>query len=490
MARSVHIVLVDGVDRTLGPGEVVRIEQILRSTLPQVKLQTCRIPNFQWADPNEPDAVLVNLDGTRSTQATVEAIRERWPGVPMMGIITTQPETDGVAFEIGAERMDDFLRYPFEAWELAARMRRMGALQAAVRDAGEGKPSRCRFDSLVGTSGSFQKQVDKVELFAQADSPVLVLGETGTGKELFARAIHYHSGRKGKAFIPINCAALPDQLFENELFGHVRGAYTSASCDGRGLVQEAEGGTLFLDEVETLTPSAQAKLLRLVQEREYRPLGCTQTRVANIRIVAATNCDIQRAVHERHFREDLYHRLNVLSLVVPPLRERTEDIALLAAHFMRKYRRSGGTQGVRLAPGALQKLLDHSWPGNVRELESTVQRAMVCCAGEIIEAGEIEFTGTSIPRAVPDASLRTAKCRAVKDVERAYLVRALVECQGNVTRAALAAGKERRSFQRLLRKYGIDRQAYVHQPDTSGEDGLVPSGMPHTPKVDSFRSSG
>lgn len=490
MARFVHIMLIDGADRTLGPREVERIEQVLRPTLPHVTVQASKAPHLQWAEPNEPDVVLVNLDGARFTLETIDVLRERWPGVPMLGIIMTQPEADRAVVDIGEERMDDFLRYPFEAWEFAARMRRLGSLKSAWRNTREGKPSYYRIDSLVGTSGRFQKQVDKVALFAQADSPVLVLGETGTGKELFARAIHYHGGRKDKAFIPINCAALPDQLFENELFGHVRGAYTGASCEGRGLVQEAEGGTLFLDEVETLTLAAQAKLLRFVQEREYRPLGCTQTRMANIRILAATNCDIRQAVRERTFREDLYHRLNVLSLVVPPLRERIEDIPLLAAHFMRRYRRPGGKQGVRLASGALQKLLDYSWPGNVRELESTLQRAMVCCAGETIEPREIEFTSTSIPCAAPDASLRTAKCQAVEDVERAYLVRALFECQGNVTKAALAAGKERRSFQRLLRKYGIDRQSYVDQQATCGEDGLAHSAIPPRPKVDSFRFSG
>lgn len=443
-----------------------------------------KVELHRLSDPSQlitrpPQLLLLHQDATdRSFDQRLAAVSRRWPDVPIVGLLAAQQGcveelVNGVPGELS-----DFLLCPLDARELALRIRRLLASgdRRTARDAG--RPQRVRIDSLVGESSIFQAQVAKIPLFADVDATVLLQGETGTGKEVFARAIHYSSARKDHAFIPINCAALPDQLFENELFGHSKGAYTSAASEQGGLVLEAEGGTLFLDEVDALNPYAQAKLLRFVQYREYRPLGCSRTKVANVRIIAACNHDLRQAVAGRQFREDLFHRLNVLSLVVPPLRDRVEDIPLLAGRFLQRFRRPDGHGPRLLSEEAVQKLLTHAWPGNVRELESTLQRAVVMCGATTIQAQDIECSGETLQNLRLDGSLREAKTSATMDVERAYLVKTLVTFRGNVTHAAKAAGKERRSFQRLLRKYGIDREVFQSAPDGLAQDCPPPFRTP------------
>ncbi len=455
MSESVSIV---AVGTTFDVGQM---NQVLAHTIIGARIHFYTVTDIDGGKFMNPDVVLLDMELTEGSSTLLRGARIRWPTVPLLGLVRVSPEGTGMWGRFRTDDLDDFLFYPFDEGELVLRIRRVLRNYLGRQDTAERPLGRTRIETLVGESECFQTQVDKIQLFAEVDAAVLLQGETGTGKELFARAIHYKSARRGQAFIPINCAALPDQLFENELFGHVRGAYTSASTEQRGLVQEAEGGTLFLDEVDSLSPSVQAKLLRFVQDREYRPLGSAQTKVADVRLIAASNGSLGQAVAERRFREDLFHRLNVLSLIVPPLRDRIEDIPLLAAHFIRRHRRVDGTRPHHLSSAALQKLLGYAWPGNVRELESTLQRAVVFSKSETIDASEIEFAATSIGHLAEESSLRAAKSSAVQNVERAYLIRTLAECQGNVTHAARVAGKERRSFQRLLRKYRIDRQIYA-----------------------------
>jgi DNA-binding NtrC family response regulator len=288
---------------------------------------------------------------------------------------------------------------------------------------------------------------------------VLIGGETGVGKELFARAIHYNGERRSRPFIPINCSALPDHLFENEVFGHARGAYTDAGSAEKGLLGEAEGGTVFFDEIDTLAPSSQAKLLRLLQDREYRPLGSSKSLVADTRVIAATNMDLRELVAEHRFREDLFHRLNVLSLRVPPLRDRLADIPLLATHFLGRYAAQYNRGNLRFSPSALRKMLSYSWPGNVREMEGLLHRAVVFGTGGTVEASDIELPMAAGAARAPAAS---AKDDAMGEFERGYLVNLLAEHHGNVSHSARAAGKDRRTFQRLLRKHGIERLAFGH----------------------------
>ena len=309
---------------------------------------------------------------------------------------------------------------------------------------------------LIGREPVFAATIARIPVVARAPSPVLILGETGTGKELCARAVHHLSLRRHQPFIPADCGTLPDHLCENELFGHVRGAFTDAHCAQRGLVGMAEGGTLFLDEVESLTLPAQAKLLRLLQEGTYKPLGADRFLRADVRIVAATNVDLERLVQQKTFRSDLYFRLNVLRLVMPPLRNRRGDIPMIAEHFVRVLCDEAGVPRKTLAPAAIDRLSCGDWPGNVRELFNVLQQAVVFADGTI----EVEhlalpaLPGELPPQAgQPVLGFREARARALEAFERAYVENLLRKHNGNVTRSAREAQKDRRAFGRLLKRY-------------------------------------
>jgi DNA-binding NtrC family response regulator len=317
---------------------------------------------------------------------------------------------------------------------------------------------------LVGTAPRFVEETRKIPLLASCDGRVLILGETGTGKELFARAIHYLSPRMSHPFVPVSCGAIPLDLLENELFGHIKGAFTGATVEKSGLIREAEGGTLFLDEVDALPLLAQTKLLRFLQEGEYRPLGASKSLHADVRVVAASNADLMRAVKEGRLRQDLYYRLNIVRLNLPPLRDRGEDIPLLATHFLRKYAYEFRRGVSVLSDAALQKLMRYDWPGNIRELENTIERAVVLTGKQSIEAAEI-----LLPESEPTLdteSFQESKARVIKNFERSYIQDLMVIHKGNVSRAARAAKKHRRAFWELIRKYNIDVNRYKPNADS------------------------
>lgn len=307
---------------------------------------------------------------------------------------------------------------------------------------------------VIGASAAIRAVTDQVSRIAETDATCLLLGETGTGKELFARGIHYLSARKHRPFVPVNCGAIPDHLFENELFGHLRGAYTDARTNATGLLAFAETGTLFLDEVDSLSASAQVKLLRVLQEREYRPIGSASAVAANVRIIAATNNDLYNSVQARRFREDLYFRLNIFSVDIPPLRERREDIPALVSHYVREYASAWRKAGITVESAAMDWLVNYHWPGNVRELQSVLQRAILKTHTGSIGTTDLDIRGATPPRH-DCMSLKAAKTAAVQQCERTYISTVMQRCDGNVTQAARMAGKERRSFQRLLRKHSI-----------------------------------
>ncbi len=315
---------------------------------------------------------------------------------------------------------------------------------------------------MVGCSAAFQRYLRRLRLIAGCDAGVLILGETGTGKELCARAIHYTSARAGKPWVTVNCGAIPGELVENELFGHVRGAYTHAHAARSGLVAEAEGGSLFLDEIDALPLTAQSKLLRFLQEKEYRPVGSSALRRANVRIIAASNGQLNCRVTQGRFRQDLLFRLSVLTLDLPPLRERREDIPALARHFFDQARREAGRPLGGLTPIALRRLMEHDWPGNVRELRHAIERAVLLCEGDLVRPEDIEFDGTPGRSPVPEGndSFRDAKARAVQVFERQYLQRTLAASGGNIAHAARLAKKDRRAFFELIRKHHIDTSPY------------------------------
>jgi len=327
--------------------------------------------------------------------------------------------------------------------------------------------------ALIGTSRCFLQVTGMIPLLSMSKSTVLISGETGTGKELFARAIHYSGERRGKPFVPVNCAALPDHLIENELFGHSKGAFTGALIEKPGLFHEADGGTLFLDEINSLSMTVQSKLLRVLHDQECRPLGSTKSRTVDVKILAATNTDLRYLVKIRQFREDLFYRLNVLSAVLPPLRDRKEDILLLASHFLNVYAKEFGRGAMTLGHSAKAKLMGYAWPGNVRELEGVVHRAVAMASEEMIEACDLDLPDSGWPEIVgptmtlvsrglmPDeGSFQEMKTKVIEEFERAYLSELLSIHNGNISKAARAAKKERRAFQRLLQKHGLDRRVF------------------------------
>jgi two-component system, NtrC family, response regulator GlrR len=311
---------------------------------------------------------------------------------------------------------------------------------------------------LIGQSEVFVSETSKIPLIARSDISVLIAGETGTGKEMVGRAIHYLSRRAGKPFVPVNCGAIPVELLENELFGHERGAFTGASSARGGLIQEAEQGTLFLDEVDSLPHLAQVKLLRFLQNKEFRPLGSTKVITGNVRIVAASNANLEQAVAAGTLRRDLYYRLNVVPIVLPPLRERSTDILLLAHHFLAEYAAKLDSPAEDFSPEAERKLMLYGWPGNVRELEHVIERVVVLCTQSTIQEDNIVFSGAN--NDLTQLSFSEMKARVVSQFETNYLQSLLVAYKGNISKAAEAAQKERRTFWELLRKHNIDVQKF------------------------------
>jgi len=305
---------------------------------------------------------------------------------------------------------------------------------------------------LVGESEAFLAEIEKIPLVAKYDASILITGETGTGKELCARAIHYLSPRSARSFLPVNCGAIPGELVENELFGHASGAYTGAKTARPGLIHEANGGTLFLDEIDCLPLMAQVKLLRFLQEKEYRPLGSTKTSKADLRVIAATNVNCEAAVREGKLRQDLYYRLNVIPLNLPPLRQRREDIPLLANHFLIKYAKEFNKQVTGFSPDAIRKLIFYDWPGNVRELEHVIMGAVVLSLQPTICAASIAISAEASPVA---ESFQQAKNRMVEQFEKTYIKGLLLSHHGNISWAAKAAQKNRRAFWELIRKHHI-----------------------------------
>ena len=383
-------------------------------------------------------------------------LRENPIQIPVLAILPQYPDRELLSAVSAVT--DDFVFWPLREDELNLRIARILGPHSSLRDdVGNALESEMGLARLVGNHPSFLQAVVKVRLFGSSDMPVLISGETGTGKELFAHAIHALSRRRTGPFIPLDCGALPEHLAENELFGHRRGAFTDAHADQKGLAAMAEGGTLFLDEVDALSLANQSKLLRFLQEGTYRALGSDHFTRANARIIAATNQNIDNCVHRRGFRDDLYFRLNVLRLHLPPLRERHGDVSLLARYFLENECASQKCERKHLSASAFRKLESYHWPGNVRELFNTIQRAFIGCSGCHIQPNHISFLGEVAEHEeppLPGECFRTAKQHVIEKFERGYVEELLTRHEGNITQAAREAGKERRAFGRLVKKYG------------------------------------
>ncbi len=308
---------------------------------------------------------------------------------------------------------------------------------------------------LIGQSEVFVRAVRMLDRFAAIDAPVLIEGETGTGKELAARHLHYGGARRAGPFVPVNCGAIPDGLAENELFGHERGAFTDARADGPGCVALAHHGTLVLDEIDSLSPRGQVSLLRFLQDRTYRPLGSRTEHRADVRVVTASNADLEALAGRGQFRKDLLFRINLLHVEMPPLRRRAGDVPLLAAHFLAECSRRYAMPPKRLEPGAIAWLDGHDWPGNVRELENVVSRAALLAPSAAIALDDV---APSSARAEPSGSFeyRGARAAALEAFHRRFLSLLVREADGNLSFAARLCGADRRVLGRLLKRYAID----------------------------------
>lgn len=384
-------------------------------------------------------------------------LRENPLGSPIIAVLPQEPEPKLVHDWVTI--VDDFVQCPLRPEELRHRIARIlppeGEACASTRDR---LNTEYGLAHLVGTDLVFVREIGKIPLAAQSDCEVLITGETGTGKELCARAIHHLSRRSSFPFVCVDCGALPDQLFENEMFGHARGAFTDAHRGQKGLVTIADKGTLFLDEVDSLSLAAQAKLLRFLEDRTYKPLGAEHFARADVRIVVATNRDLERAIEEKAFRRDLFFRINVLQVRMIPLRQRRSDIDLLALHFVDLCCAEMRCPLKTITPSSLQLLRSFDWPGNIRELYNVIRRAMVFSGGPRILTSHILAERQTTSDTGASLSFRDARAIALSVFERSYVEDMLRRHAGNVTRAAREAGKDRRVFGRLAKRHGIDPQ--------------------------------
>jgi two-component system, NtrC family, nitrogen regulation response regulator NtrX len=396
------------------------------------------------------DIWLPGMDGL----ATLSRLRERRVDSPVVMISGHGNIESAVrAIKMGAF---DFVEKPLSLDKTvlvvgnAVRQRRLEVENRALR------ASVDRRLTMVGESYVMGQLREQVAMAAPTNGRVLIFGENGTGKELVARSIHQLSRRRSGPFIEVNCAAIPEELIESELFGHVKGAFTGAVADRRGKFEASDGGTLFLDEIADMSLKTQAKVLRALQEQVVEPLGGTGSMKVDVRILAATNKDLPGEIRGGRFREDLYFRLNVIPIFVPPLREREADIPLLAAHFMEELAREYGRRPKRLDPGAAAGLRGYQWPGNVRELRNVVERLMIMVPGETITLADLAFLD---PSTVAVAEAPGAPAMSLHDArerfERDYILRALAAQQGNMSRTAEALGVERSNLYRKMRTFGI-----------------------------------
>jgi two-component system response regulator PilR (NtrC family) len=431
------------------------------------------------------DAVVTDLsmpDG--SGMDVLAAARRRDPSAEVI-MITAYATTEAAvaAMRSGAY---DYLQKPFDNATLLATLdkaldkRALARENEALRDQARGRLGRA---GLVGQSAAMQRIAQLVERIASSRTSVLVTGESGTGKEMVARAIHERGDRRDAPLVVVNCGALPETLMESELFGHERGAFTGATSRKEGLFRAAEGGTIFLDEVGELPPGLQVKLLRVLQERRVRPVGGEKELEVDARVVAATNRDLDAEVAAGRFRQDLFYRLNVIRIVVPPLRERREDVPLLAEHFLRKHAALAGRR-LTFAPEAVRWLVQRPWPGNVRELENVVERAVALALGDRITLADLtdEAAGPAPTHAAPLAALPPEGLDLdahLADIERRLLLEALARAGGVRTRAAALVGMSFRSFRYRLAKIGL-----AGPGDAAGEDGADGARAPDDDDLD------
>ncbi len=392
------------------------------------------------------DIRMPGMDGL----AVLRELKGRQADLPVLMITAFADVSTAVtAMKSGAW---DYVVKPFDPEEIALIVRNVAAHHHLVREnlaLRHKLEEREKFDELVGRSNAMRSVFELIEAVADTSVTVLVLGESGTGKELVARAIHRRSPRASGPFVVVNCGGLPETLIESELFGHERGAFTGAVARHKGRFEQAEGGTLFLDEIGEVSPKTQVDLLRVIDTRRFGRLGGTEELTADVRIVAATNRDPAAEVKAGRFREDLYYRLNVVNIRIPPLRERREDVPLLAQHFLEHYARQMGRPAKQFGAEASALLLAHDWPGNVRELANAIERAVAVGRSEIIPAADLPIE--------PTAPQQAGIGRSLQDVERRHIEAILGDTEWNITHAATVLGIDRVTLYNKIKRYGLQR---------------------------------
>ena len=402
------------------------------------------------------DLQLAEQDGI----SLMEDLHRVLPGMPV--IILTAHGSIGSAVEAMRRGATTYLTKPFDARELILHIERAMENRRLTSEISRLKgllAERYGFENIVARSKAMERVLEVVSRIAPTDSTVYIHGESGTGKELIARALHLASTRKESPFVEINCAALPETLLESELFGHEKGSFTGAVRTSKGLFAQAHEGTIFLDEIGDMPLSIQSKFLRVLQERRFTPVGGEQSVAVDVRVIVATNKDLDKQVAQGLFREDLFYRIHVIPLELPPLRERKEDIPLLVDHFLRKYGKQMNKDVKRLTPKAMQRLMLHDWPGNVRELENTIEYAMAMTRDDVIRED-----GVLPARAgLSDGPLKPLK-EAKDAFEKEYLINVLKITRGNVSSAAELAGKYRADFYNLLKKYELNPGDFKKEP--------------------------
>lgn len=398
------------------------------------------------------DVRMPGIDGLE----VLERMRKNGNDTPALMVTAHATASVGIrAIQMGAY---DYLLKPFEVDEVLLVVQRLFEHQALVSKVKTLEAQNTTRDRMVGLGPAMQRIYKTIGRVAGSDVTVLITGETGTGKELVANVIHTNSARRTGPMIKVNCAALPDTLLESELFGHEKGAFTSAVAQRKGRFELANNGTIFLDEVGELSLTAQRKLLRVLQEGEFERVGGTQTVKVDVRVITATNRDLEEEVRKNNFREDLYYRLNVINLHMPPLRDRKEDISLLVEHFLDKYRYSPSSPPTRISEEALQKLLEYDWPGNVRQLENEIERAVVLSQGKIITSQllSLEPGRNSVQVDVLDQVRKAVPLDDIlREVEHLALSETLRETDGDRKQAAQRLGISLTNFQAKLKEHGL-----------------------------------
>jgi len=417
-------------------------------------------------DENTFDVLILDIKMPRMDGIEVlRRVKEARPDIDVIMITGLHDIGTAVqAMKLGAL---DYLPKPFEPDELkmlvARAFDRKALREGTLGVENEDSPSY-HFENIIGSSPPMQNMFRMIARCAPTNSTVMIRGESGTGKELIARAIHYNSLRKDRPFVPVDCTSLSENLLESELFGHIKGSFTGAVSNKKGLIESADGGTLFLDEIGNISLTTQAKLLRFIEEREFRAVGDTRAQAVDIRLITATNKDLEGMVADGHFREDLYYRINIFPIEIPPLRDRHDDIPALATYFLTRFSEDMNHKATEFSSGAMNLLMNHDWPGNVRELENVIQRAVILAGGDVIRQGHLVNIIDVLPHVDPEVpqtsdelkeTKKLARQKSVEDLEKNFVLGALKRNQWNVTRAAEETGMQRSNFQALMKKYDI-----------------------------------